>query len=302
MSLVSARSEGHEPDALEVKASGTFATDQDLRRGQRVEVTLTGTVTGHDFRDTYDRKSGDLDRTIKRAIVAGETMVRLVPLPPRTKPPAVEGQTSIREDGRLVDATTGEVIADPFEEVRAQGVEVSLADGPTRILADGLGRIDPAEVAAHAGEVERIAAGEFDPAEEPARDPTVPEDAWRTLNLEQKQEVAAIVDRIYRLSESFQTAGNPTDREAARARVKALADSLREEFGIELDPDAAERRPDEADEPAPAPVLAGGPELSALELTRRKRFLERQGGLPAEAAAARREELAEIDRRLAALA
>lgn len=288
---VSPLSEGREPDALELKASGSFTTELDLKRGQRVEVVLVGTVTGHDFRDTYDR-NGDLDRTTKRAIVAGEQLLeaRVVRVGRR----APKGQTAIAEDGKVIDARTGEVIADPLAEMRAEGVQVSVSTLGTQEPDSGSEEPAPAE--------EEPDAGAQDDADAIARDPMIPERAWNELNLDQKGEVAAIIVRIYRLGESFAGAGNPTDREAARSRAAALRESLLEEFGIELDMDAADAPPSEPDEPAPPVVIAGGPERTALELKRRRRYLERQAGLPADAAAGRREELAEIDRRLAELA
>lgn len=128
------------------------------------------------------------------------------------------------------------------------------------------------------------------------RDPMVPEDRWHELNREQRSEVAALVQRIHTLGEAYTQARNPTDAEAAKSTAKRLQGQLLEEFGITLNPDAAEETAAEA---APPPVLVGEPYPGGSRALReRRRFLERRGGLPAEAARARAEELAEIDRRL----
>lgn len=315
-------------------------SDLDLDRGVEVEIVVRGIVKGHTFTDTTDKDGEVTTTKYVVTGLDELVAVRMIPRRSRrqaARPP--RGQTALGEQGETRDAvrdepldvereagTPAEVLrrgrgrltaerAAEMERELEEGLaaggheDVSVAIQTTQFADDDLVGDDLAQPGDSDGSPSELAQAEadsIDAAEEeldgagPARDPMVPEAAWRELNLEQKGEVAEMVVKIHRLGAAWQEAGNPTDREAAQTKAKKIHATLLEDFGIELDVDAAEELEPPADEPAPTPVFADSPPMKAADLRKRRRYLEGQGGLPAEAARARAAELAEIDRRLRA--
>lgn len=274
----SAASGGPTVDALELKLTGTTGLDVDLRRTQEVEIVVRGVVTGHAIVDKYD-KNGDVAQTVKSATVKLDELVTIEIL---TVPRRMRGQTAMDVDGYgdeavevgdMVVAVVGELEAGP----RPEGVD---ANGELTAPGADAEEVDESMINRHA---------------------QIPEDAWRELNVDQKLDVAARMDKISAQQNVIAEATNKTDVDAAEVHLGLAVDALRDDYGIELLPAEVIEQADAAlpaDEPPPAPVVPGGPSVSTAELQRRRRYLLAKQGMPAEMEQARQEELEEINRRL----
>lgn len=170
------------------------------------------------------------------------------------------------------------------------------------------GRFSPEDRVAVEEVVAEIADEARDRAEDdeaegppPERHPQIPEDAWGKLNREQKEDVAARMDKIAarndRLSDPDVT---QTDRDALGDYLVKDIVALADDYGITLLPAEDLERADETGDngPPPRPITSSSGLVGPVELRRRRRYLLGKAGLPAEAERSRREELAEIERRL----
>lgn len=208
---------------------------------------------------------------------------------------------------------------DPFNwRVVHRKWHASIASGPTRETARRVrqeveqnmgGRFSPEDrdavesvVAEIAEEHAEVTAEALEPeAPPPERHPQVPEDAWHKLNREQKEDVAARMDRIAARNERLADPEvTQTDRDALQSYLDGDVRLLTDDYGIELLPAEDLERADETGDtgPPPRPVSPTSGDIEPRELRRRRRYLLGKAGLPAEAERSRREELAEIDRRL----
>lgn len=284
---ISQRSEGPTPDALELKLSGSTGLPLDLKRSQEVEIIVRGVVSGHTFTDKRG-SSGDVEVTVKSATVKVDELVSVTVLEHKRRN-APAGQTAFTNGGDTVDASTGDLVRVGDDE---DVVDVEIVD-ETRQLPRGE---TPEGVDRETGEIRP----DLD------RHPQVPEQAWGELNHEQKAEVLDLVGQIDRTLEYLSSAVTPTDRQAAEGKLERLTGLLLEDFGVELIPADQVMEADDvvapASEPPPPPITAQSPPLTAEKLIRRREYLRAKRALPPEAAAARNEELAEIDRRLDAQA
>lgn len=136
-------SQGPEPDALELKVSGNFGGEKviDLRRTQHVEITVRGTVVGHQFTDKYD-KNGDRDRTTKTAVVKVDELVSLSKVANYRVVNAQ--QTSMADDGQMT--VGGEPLPDEI-------VDAEVVDPDDNVVALNRGNT-PEGVDPDTGEVE----------------------------------------------------------------------------------------------------------------------------------------------------
>lgn len=259
----SQRSDGPTVDSLELAVSGSAELTTDVKRTQDVEVTLRGTVIGHKFTDKYD-KNGDVAQTVKTATVRIDELVDIEVL---TIPRRMKGQTAM-----------------PLDD-----------------LGDDEPAVGDVVIHSSAGEVVEE-AGTPAPDVPPERHPQIPEDAWDKLNREQKEDIAARMDKIAARNERLADPDvTQTDRDALQSYLDADLNLLTDDYGIELLPAEAVERADEIDDgPPPRPVSATTGIVGAGELRRRRRYLLSKAGLPAEAERSRQEELAEIERRLGA--
>ncbi|MGI8729187.1 MAG: hypothetical protein ACR2LK_04245 [Solirubrobacteraceae bacterium] len=139
------------------------------------------------------------------------------------------------------------------------------------------------------------------PPEPIARHPQIPEHGWATLNHEQKHDVT---DRIERIAKLNTVLANPDahriDKEVAESSLTIALGALHDDYAFELLPAEVIEQADAAfaTEPPPARVGPQSPPVAGTELERRRRYLLAKHGLSPEAEEDRRDEIAEIERRL----
>lgn len=290
---ISQYSGGPTVDALELKLSGGAHLEDDLKRGQEVEIIARGTIVGHAFDDKRDG-DGNVILTVKGCKLKVDELLGVTELARR----GPQGQTRMTVDGSVVDAATDE----PIAETETVVVDAEVVEGGEEVkqlpsgIDPGTGQVGEAYFPPEDGE-----AAEPAPEPELERHPQVPEREWDALSAETKAAVAGLVATVERNATAAAEAANATDAEAFDTYAREGVSRLSEEFGIELLPaDEVEALEPPPDEPVPDPVSAETGPVGSQALTKRKAYLASRGPLPPEAAQARAAEVAEIDRRLAA--
>lgn len=232
---------------------------------QDPQVTLDGTIDNHRFLGEMVVRFPAIELEVTAADYSDEEQ-RDAELERRNT------ELAAREDAARV--SVGESSEDALDELEARHPALAAA-------AELAGDDDEPEP-------ERIA---------PDRDPQVPEEAWRQLNIDQKTDVLALVRKMEATAEALGGASTPTDTKVYTRKLGELKAKLHDEYGITLLPlDAIPEAA--ADEKPPPMVTATSPPVSRDELERRKRYLESRTGLPPEAAEYRDAELALIANRL----
>jgi len=98
---ISQYSGGPTVDALELKLSGGAHLEDDLKRGQEVEIVARGTIVGHTFDDKRDG-DGNVILTVKGCKLKVDELLGVTELARR----GPQGQTRMTTDGSVVDAAT----------------------------------------------------------------------------------------------------------------------------------------------------------------------------------------------------
>ncbi|MGH2702821.1 MAG: hypothetical protein ACRDJ2_13750, partial [Actinomycetota bacterium] len=129
---VSQYSGGPSVDAMELKLSGSTGLEQDFRRTDQVEVTLRGEIVGHTFDDKKD-KDDNVIHTVKGIKLKVDELVSIESLA-RVRG-ASPGQTITDDQGRTVDAATGEILDAEVVDAEVVG-ELPPGDGEPRSAQD----------------------------------------------------------------------------------------------------------------------------------------------------------------------
>lgn len=183
----------------------------------------------------------------------------------------------------------------PFEEVMAAAA-TTIEHLKTHPLAP-----EPSDFAATTDAIAALVDDDEPPEPEPpaaSRPAQVPEDAWAELNAEQRTDVAGRVDRILARQQTIDEARHPADVATAQRYLTESLESLTEDYGFALLPAEHIAQADAGlSGPAPSRVSKHS-DHTLRELRDRKLYLLAKQGLPHELEEDRREELAEIERRL----